>query len=379
MYQNGDIIRFRYTGARAKILADYLDGSYKVLLLQDNDEIIAFRDDIISEKDFKGVEKSSVEKEIGEQKLKKLSTEELFYSKEELEKKKKENLKQVNILKTPPKSIQEQMPEEKSKAYYIPVFKETAPKNSGIWIAFAEQSEDSYIIYIVNDSNFSFNFEFLLNLNGNNEQVLKQHISAHSYFPIAEFEYAMLNDSPIIELNCVRLNLKEQLKLKYKKWISMQQEVPIIGINCRAHLMINNSRLSNIKSTGTEDIKKYTEKHLKNQQKEFSVDDINQNLLQKLANFNNELDLHAEVLLPNVNDLIPAEIHERQKAALEKYMHQAIQLGVPEVFIIHGLGEGKLRKTVENLLSELKKKGKINSFSNEYLEKYGFGATRIRI
>ena len=379
MFQTGDNIRFRYTGARARILADYLDGSYKVLLLQDNDEIIAFRDDIVLEKNFKGVEKSSIVKEIGEQKLKKLSTEELFYSKEELEQKKKDNLKQVNIQKISPKIIQEQFPEEQAKDYYIPVFKETAPKNSGVWLAFAQQAEDSFIIYLVNDSNFSFNFEFTLNLNGKIVQVLKQQISAFGYFALSEFEYAMLNDNPIIELNCAGFNLKEQLKLKYKKWISMQHEVPIIGINCRAQLMFNSSRMSNYKTSEKEDIKNYTKEQLKNQQKENSNHHKNQNLIQKIANFNKELDLHAEVLLDNYKSLNSAEIHERQRIALVKYMHEAVDLGVPEVYIIHGLGEGKLRNTVQTILSELKSLGKLKSFSNEYLEKYGFGATWVKI
>jgi dsDNA-specific endonuclease/ATPase MutS2 len=60
-------------------------------------------------------------------------------------------------------------------------------------------------------------------------------------------------------------------------------------------------------------------------------------------------------------------------------MHEAVDLGVPEVYIIHGLGEGKLRNTVQTILSELKSLGKLKSFSNEYLEKYGFGATWVKI
>jgi dsDNA-specific endonuclease/ATPase MutS2 len=46
---------------------------------------------------------------------------------------------------------------------------------------------------------------------------------------------------------------------------------------------------------------------------------------------------------------------------------------------LQGLGEGVLRKTVENHLSGLKKKKLIQSFSNEYFQKYGFGATIVRI
>jgi hypothetical protein len=377
MFQTGELIRFRYTGARARILNDYLDGSYKVQLLDDREEIIAFRDDIVLEKDFKGIEKSAIEKEVGAQKLKMPSTEALFYSKEELEKKRQEKLQEKPSEKISSVEKIEYEVKDKVKEYFIPVFKETAPRNSGVWLAFAEQGENSYIVYMVNDSNFSFNFEFSLNLEGKFVQKLKQHIGQHSYFALAEFNYAMLNDSPTIELNCPGLNLKETLKLKYKKWISMQQEVPLIGINCRAHLMFGISRMSNIKPEGTDNLKKYTEAHLKNKPKDFQPS-IMYTKVEQLANFDNELDLHAEVLIPNYKSLSSAEIHAQQKSALEKYMLQVIELEVPEVFIIHGLGEGILRKTVESHLSELKRNGKVKSFSNEYISKYGFGATKVR-
>ncbi len=374
MFQNGDYIIFRYTGAKAKILADYLDGSFKVLLLHDNDEIIAFRDDIILQKDFKGIEKSAIEQEIGAKKLKVPSTEDLFYSKEELEKKKKEKLQH----KAQEKTVKEEFPVEKPKAYYIPVFKETAAKNSGVWLAFAEQANDSFIIYIVNDTNISFGFEFELNLNGKIEQKLKQQISANNYFALAEFESAMLNDSPKISLKCPAFNLTEQLNLKYKKWISMHQEVPIIGISCRAQLMISSSRFSNLK-TSAGDLSKYTKDQLKYSEKEAQITFNKQNKAEKLAHFNKEINLHAEVFIENYRSLNSGEIHERQKKELEKYLSEAIELCVVEVFIIHGLGEGVLRKTVEIYLSELKRKGQIKSYSNEYFPKYGFGATVVRL
>jgi len=60
----GDIICFRYTGQRAEILEDYLDGSYAVWFLDDNEESIAFHDDIVLEAYFTGIESSSQQKEI---------------------------------------------------------------------------------------------------------------------------------------------------------------------------------------------------------------------------------------------------------------------------------------------------------------------------
>ena len=125
--------------------------------------------------------------------------------------------------------------------------------------------------------------------------------------------------------------------------------------------------MSNIRPGGTDNLKKYTEAQLKSKPKDHQQL-ATYNKVEQLANFDNELDLHAEVLIPNYKSLSSAEIHAQQKLALEKYMLHAIELGFPELFIIHGLGEGVLRKTVEAYLSELKRAGKIKTFSNFFLE-----------
>lgn len=381
----GDFIRFRYTGDRGQILSDFLDGSFKVLLISDREEIIAFRDDIVPERDFKGIEKSSIQKEMGEQKLKKLSTEELFYSKDELDKRKRESLKQGlplskdNNVKKDQKTIHTD--EKQEITHYIPVFKETNPENSGVWLAFAQQGPDSYIIYLVNDSNYSLRFEFILNLHQQVVQSLKQTIGPQTYFPIGEFESDMLNNMPLIEFACPGMHLKEQLRLKHKKWMTMQAEVPILGIICRAQLLFSTDRMDKTQhNSPVEDIQKYTHKQMTEQAKtDLAKQHYNKFDIKRLAHFNPEIDLHAEVLLPNYKNLTPGEIFEMQKIALENFMQQAIELGVKEVFIIHGLGEGVLQKAVDEKLRNFKRLNKIKDFKNEYIQKYGFGATWVKI
>ncbi|MBK6929627.1 MAG: Smr/MutS family protein [Saprospirales bacterium] len=47
---------------------------------------------------------------------------------------------------------------------------------------------------------------------------------------------------------------------------------------------------------------------------------------------------------------------------------------VPRVFIIHGVGEGKLRETIAD---ELRRRPEVHKFKNEYHTKYGYGATEV--
>jgi hypothetical protein len=224
-----------------------------------------------------------------------------------LSKDKKINYKQGEVVVRFKTNLNDLLDAPNREINYLPNFLHIDEKYSIDYI-----NEDSFIIYIVNDTNISFSFEFELNLNGKIEQNLKQHISANNYFALAEFESAMLNDSPKISLKCPAFNLTEQLNLKYKKWISMLQEVPIIGISCRAQLMFSASRFSSLK-TSAGDLSKYTKDQLNNSEKDAQNLFNKQNKAEKLAHFNKELDLHAEVLIENYRSLNSGEILERQK------------------------------------------------------------------
>ncbi|RYF91406.1 MAG: hypothetical protein EOO03_01400, partial [Chitinophagaceae bacterium] len=58
----------------------------------------------------------------------------------------------------------------------------------------------------------------------------------------------------------------------------------------------------------------------------------------------------------------------------EKYYELAVAHRQPNLTVIHGVGEGKLRDEIHELL-RLKKE--VKSFVNQFHPLYGFGATEI--
>ena len=92
------------------------------------------------------------------------------------------------------------------------------------------------------------------------------------------------------------------------------------------------------------------------------------------ASFKTELDLHAEQLFANPGKVSPADIFRRQMETFEHYLQQAIQIGVPHVFIIHGLGKGKLRQAIADRSLTYSSVAQVR---NDYHPKYGFGASEI--
>ncbi len=87
-----------------------------------------------------------------------------------------------------------------------------------------------------------------------------------------------------------------------------------------------------------------------------------------------ELDLHIEQLVSNHKALNVNEILKKQLDTLEKYLHLAIVHHQERMIVIHGLGKGKLRDEVHNMLKNTPEVGR---YKNEWSGKYGFGATEI--
>mgnify|MGYP001801331685 FL=1 len=67
---------------------------------------------------------------------------------------------------------------------------------------------------------------------------------------------------------------------------------------------------------------------------------------------------------------------ELQLTTFEEKLDQAIATGMDEITFIHGVGSGVLRDAIHKRLSTMKN---INYFQDAMREKFGYGATRVRI
>ncbi len=95
---------------------------------------------------------------------------------------------------------------------------------------------------------------------------------------------------------------------------------------------------------------------------------------EEYVNFNPVLDLHLEKLVEDPSKINAQMVLMIQLSALNKYLDQALRIGVDRVFIIHGVGQGKLRKAVGEIAGKLTG---VKEAKNEYHPKFGFGATEI--
>ena len=87
-----------------------------------------------------------------------------------------------------------------------------------------------------------------------------------------------------------------------------------------------------------------------------------------------ELDLHIENLSSNYASLSNFEMLTLQLQTLEKYLDLAVVHHQASMIVIHGLGTGKLRDEIHEIL-RLRKD--VKSFFNRYHPSYGYGATEV--
>ncbi|KAA9339377.1 Smr/MutS family protein [Hymenobacter busanensis] len=93
---------------------------------------------------------------------------------------------------------------------------------------------------------------------------------------------------------------------------------------------------------------------------------------------NHEVDLHLDALQPEggTEGLTNTAILELQVAAFEDALSRALATGMHEIIFIHGTGNGTLRKELHKRLSRNRD---IKFFEEARKEKFGYGATLVRL
>jgi Smr domain len=274
------------------------------------------------------------------------------------------------------KAVQKQVQqnEPKTVAAFVPThapLPKGEAQNTGLHLAFDLQN-DIYLIYLVNDTNFSFTISVELILNEASALDFKHHIAAHDYFPIGEMPHSALNNSPKIKISApaLKIEIEHALRPKFfynapKTLAICPKAMPVWTIKERLAAQDDPTALKEraaqdkVTAVFTKPKNPFLQKH--------------QSII--LAEFDNELDLHHDILLKGKKYEV-ADILPKQMEAFEHYLLRAINLNVPRVYIIHGKGTGRLRTEIHKSLAKNKY---VSRFNNDYHPKYGHGATEVVI
>ena len=89
-----------------------------------------------------------------------------------------------------------------------------------------------------------------------------------------------------------------------------------------------------------------------------------------------EVDLHIEKLDADWDSLTPMQIMHIQTSTFEKKLDQAIACGMDEIIFIHGVGNNVLKNEIHKRLSKNKR---IDFFKDAKKERFGYGATLVKL
>lgn len=257
-------------------------------------------------------------------------------------------------------------------------------KSEGIQFAFELMSDGSmqrYAVYILNDTQYQALYEFEIKIKGKSIKKINGTVDPSSVFKAMEMPSDYLSDNPVFFVSCRQVStegmsdwLKKELKLKPKQFFARKKTAPLLGRQAHVYKLFEPYQLKKRE----ESLEKYTRKKIAQQPIVVKTDDLYKKWsgldIQKLAHFPLEKDLHIEKLVKDFSKMNNGDIMKKQMQVFNAYVDQAIRLGVPKVFVIHGKGKGKLRNEIATALMQ---NPDVKTFKNEYHPKYGTGATEV--
>lgn len=258
-------------------------------------------------------------------------------------------------------------------------------KSKGLQLAFDPLPEPDgqvrrYNIYLLNDTRNDYLFTFELQLGGRVVQRDNHKIARTSYVPVGQLQFDQLNDTPAAVISCWRLTtsgtgpkMEKSLRIRPKQFFKRVKTAPLLNRKVHLYLVFEPNADQSAPET-KEDLRDYT---LKNTRPKPDWNDLRTRMTHEvleMAEFIPEIDLHIEQLTNDHKKLSNAEILRIQLFHFDQYTRKAIRLGVERVFIIHGIGKGKLRDAIASRLIQMPE---VRSFRNEYHHRYGYGATEV--
>jgi hypothetical protein len=258
-------------------------------------------------------------------------------------------------------------------------------KSKGIQLAFepvysADGTPREYGIFLINDTHNDWLFTVGLSYRDRIAKNVHGKLPASSFQSVGTLLFDQLNDGPVFDVDCWRITTEgtsgkqhKVLKIKPKTFFSKQVTAPLINRPVHLYLLFPPKEAEGATpKTREEDIKTYTRRRVTLPQEEDLYNPFHE--VVALAEFEPEIDLHIEKLVPNPKKIKANQILPIQLEHFDRYLERAIRLGVPRVFIIHGVGEGKLRDAIATRLT---RNPYVETFKNEYHAKYGYGATEV--
>ncbi len=276
--------------------------------------------------------------------------------------------------KAEPKVYIDQLPKEKPQPNQIKVAE-------GVWLSFIpkfslddfnDEIVDQLKIHLVNKTGIAYKFIYTQQFLGKTDFELTNAIAAFHDFYLHDIPFEAVNDSPTFAFDFSLLlpdkkkapHFEVFLKLKPKQVFQKIEE------------MKDNNEPTITYQLFTEYPDKTDEPYFELgllAAKGYKIYDASKGR-QHLEPARSVVDLHMEKLMVNFQHMSNFEILTMQLSEFQKWYELAVAHRQPSLVIIHGVGTGKLRDEIHEIL---KTKREVKTFVNQYDPRFGYGSTEI--
>lgn len=283
------------------------------------------------------------------------------------------------------KMFTQKKPVEKKKIHVDNVKKEKpAPKKKtgeGVWLNFIpvfdkDIFEDDVVeklkVYLVNQNEEEYHFNYNLVFTGESHFELKNSVRGLSDFYLHDVNFEDLSDAPRFDFEFSLANPHKKKAPYYEASLKLKGK--------QIFKKIEELKSKNEASFAYELFKEYPDKAEEEKVDLSKLGNAGYRIYdasavrQNLPPARSVVDLHIEKLTDHWKEMSNADMLAMQLSNFEKYYELAVAHRQPELIVIHGIGEGRLRDEIHE---RLRHKWEVKSFVNQFHHLYGYGATEI--
>ena len=275
----------------------------------------------------------------------------------------------------------------KPKQYIDQLPKEKTPKvdikgEPGVWLSFIpkfgldefnDEVVELFKVYLINRTEHGYHFIYKQQILGDRTEFdLTNEVRAGKDFYLHDISFESLNDNPSFHFEFSLLSPDKKkadffeavIKIRARQMFKKVEEIKEKNLPSISYPLfvtypdkMEDDRLE-LDSLAAKGFKIYDAAKAR----------------QHLAPARTIVDLHIEKLTDNWKNMSNFEILTMQLHEFEKWYDLAIAHHQPELIIIHGIGVGKLKDEIHEILKTRKE---VKTFINQYDPRFGYGATEI--
>ncbi len=273
------------------------------------------------------------------------------------------------------KTYIDQVPKEKRR--------EEVKVSDGVWVAlfpkfdtdiFGDELVEKFKIYLINKTDLAYEFTYSISYSGRNDFEITSDLAPFKDFYLNDLPFENLNDSPsldfefrLLKSNKNKADFCEAIyKIKARQMFQKVEELKLKNLPSINHQLFDKypDRLHD--APPLLDMSSLTNAG-------FKVYDAGK-ARQHMEPARSVIDLHIEKIVSEHQSLSSFEMITLQLKEFDKWFHLSIAHRENSLIVIHGIGSGKLKEEIHEIL---KTKKEVKYFVNQYDKRFGYGATEI--